>query len=56
MSEGKFLVVASKSGKEHIVYSHTTQVVNASDDPNEVIAHPAGGKAIILGKIIKELE
>ena len=51
----KFYLVETKTGDEVIVFSHTSSVVRNPKDPEEILAHPSGGEAVIHAKIIKEL-
>jgi len=53
--KAKFLLVKTKSGHEQVVFSHTSSIVRSNENPEEIIAHPAGGRAIIHGDIVKEL-
>ncbi|MBU0531910.1 30S ribosomal protein S27e [Candidatus Micrarchaeota archaeon] len=49
-----FLKVQCECGNEQNIFSHITSVVKCSAC-NEPLAYPAGGKAIIHGKVIEEL-
>lgn len=49
----KYYIVQAKDGSEVLVFSHTTTAVKTAS--GEVVAEPTGGKAVIYGKIIKEL-
>lgn len=52
---GKFFLVKTKGGHEQVVFSNCSSVVYSKDNKEEVLAHPAGGRAIIHGEIVKEL-
>ena len=52
---GKFLLVRTESGHEQVVFSHTSSIVRSTKNPDQIIAHPTGGEAIIHGEIVKEL-
>jgi small subunit ribosomal protein S27e len=50
----KYLKVKCECGNEQTVFSHTSSEVKCTKC-GVVIAHPAGGKAIIHGDIVSEL-
>lgn len=54
MAEGVFLKVQCECGNEQRLFSHTTSLVKCSKC-KEPLAHPAGGRAIIHGKVLEEL-
>jgi len=55
MMTGTFLRVKCKCGNEQKIFDCVTSIVNCSKC-NEPLAHPTGGKAVIHGEIIEELE
>ena len=52
--KGKYLSVQCKCGNEQTVYSRASSIVKCSSC-SEPLAHPAGGEAVIHGKVVKEL-
>jgi ribosomal protein S27E len=50
----KFLSVQCKCGKEQAVFNRTSSIVKCNSC-TEPLAHPAGGEAVIHGKVVKEL-
>ena len=54
MSKSTFYLVECKDGSQKVVFSHTN--VQIKDSNGEIIAEPTGGRAVIFGKIIKELD
>ncbi len=51
--DSKYYIVQAKDGSEALVFSHTTTKVTTPS--GEVVAEPTGGRAVIRGKIVKEL-
>ncbi|MBI5223340.1 30S ribosomal protein S27e [Candidatus Micrarchaeota archaeon] len=54
MTQGKFLLVETESGEQKVVYSHASSPVK--DSKGQTFVFPTGGRAIIKGKIVKEME
>ncbi len=52
----KFLTVKCKDcGNEQIVFSHATNVVHCNVC-SAILAEPSGGKAVMKGEVVGELE
>ena len=54
MESAFYIVKCEKCGAEKKVFSHSTTLIKC-DECGEPLAHPAGGEAIITGKIVKKL-
>ncbi|MBI5046441.1 30S ribosomal protein S27e [Candidatus Micrarchaeota archaeon] len=51
----KFLSVECKCGNQQVLFSHSSSVVKCSEC-SEPLVHPAGGTAIVHGKVVKEYD
>lgn len=51
---GKYYKVQCKCGNEQDVFDHVSSIVKCGSC-KEPLAHPSGGRAVIHGKIVKEL-
>lgn len=49
-----FFIVKCKCENEQSIFSHTTQKVTCNKC-GTILAEPTGGRALILGKVVKEL-
>lgn len=52
---GKFLKIKCKCGKEQVLFSHLTSIINCNSC-NTKLAEPTGGEAAFFGKIVKEVD
>lgn len=51
----KFYKVRCECGNEQIIFSHATKRVTCHNC-NKILAEPTGGEAVILGKIVEEVD